>query len=262
MTTNHNWLKWHWKLKLYRFIDIFFIRYFDLIITASDKIKEEMLQYHIAENKIRVIDYGINIEDFDTPILNGALRKELGIHENEKIIGTIGRLKTEKGHIFLLQAAKEILKQFKDIKVVIVGDGPLRNQLEAQARTFGIEKNIIFTGHRKEKLELLTMMDIVVLPSVEEGLPIALLEAMAAKRPVIATRVGAIPKVIKDHENGILIPPKDADALQKSVCHLLGDPRLSHRLAVEANLTVKMNFTSERMCKKYYKLYVELTNRN
>lgn len=258
LTTNHNWLTWHWKLKIYCFFDSLWIRHFDRIVAVSEEIKRSMLKYKIPKEKIKVIDNGIDIERFNKEILTKNIKREFGINENVKVVGTIGSLKFEKGHTFLLRAAKEILNINKDVKFLFVGDGPLRKILEDETKNLGIEKDIIFTGLRNDIPELLSIMDIFVLPSVKEGLPMVILEAMASKKPVIATKVGGIPKVINNEENGILVEPKDVSALKHSIIDLMNNVSKMHRLAYEGYEKVKRNFSSDAMCKKYYDLYQEL----
>lgn len=258
VTTNHNWLKSHWKLKVYCFLDNLWIRYFDRIVAVSEEIRDEMIRYKIPEKKIRIIDNGIDVNRFDKTIPDEKLKRELGLNGNCAVIGTIGSLKYEKGHEYLLKAAKEVLESHAAIKFLIVGGGPLRNSLEDEAKNLGIAGNVIFTGYRKDVAELLSVMDIFVLPSVKEGLPMVLLEAMAAKKPIIATRVGAVSKVIRDNETGILVEPGDVSALQRAIGNLLNDTMKTQGLALKGYGRVKKDFSSENMCREYLTLYKEL----
>jgi glycosyltransferase involved in cell wall biosynthesis len=148
----------------------------------------------------------------------------------------------------------------KDIKFLVIGDGPLRRALEEKSEELGIKKHVIFAGQRKDIPELLTAMDIFVLPSIKEGLPMALLEAMAAKRPVIATKVGAIPKVIENTEIGILIEPKDILGLRDAMMSLIDDPEKMGLLARRGFERVYTDFSSDEMSKHYLELYKEITN--
>ena len=220
VTTNHNWLTTHWKLKTYCFLDSLWIRFFDRIVAVSNEVKKDMLRYKIPEAKIRVVDNGIALERFAKLVETNIMKKQLGFDEKIRIIGTIGSLKIEKGHIYLLEAARQILDMVRDLRFLIIGDGPLRKALEEKSEKLGIEKQVIFMGQRKDIPELLVAMDIFVLPSIKEGLPIALLEAMAARKPVIATRVGAIAKVIENKDIGILVEPKNTNELRDAIMNL------------------------------------------
>ncbi|MBI5055372.1 MAG: glycosyltransferase family 4 protein [Nitrospirae bacterium] len=255
VTTNHNWLTAHWKLKVYCFIDSLLIRYFDRIVAVSEDVKKDMLRYKIPERKIRIIDNGIDLDRFNGKVYPVNIRKEFGIKEHETVIGTIGSLGHEKGHIYLLKAAREILETHKAVKFLIIGDGLLRNELESMANTLGISSNVIFAGYRKDIPEMLSMMDIFVLPSIKEGLPMVLLEAMAAKKPVIATRVGAVPKVITHDETGILVRPKEIDELRHSILRLINDRATAEKLRQAAYRRLRDNFTSDTMAGKYMLLY-------
>jgi glycosyltransferase involved in cell wall biosynthesis len=258
VTTNHNWLTAHWKLKTYCFLDSLWIRFFDRIVAVSNQVKKDMLRYKIPEEKICVIDNGIGLERFEKVDKANPIRDELGFDGKMRIIGTVGSLGIEKGHIYLLEAASQILGIVKDLRFLIIGDGPLRKPLEEKSEKLGIEKEVIFMGQRKDIPELLMAMDIFVLPSVREGLPMALLEAMAAKRPVIATRVGAIPKVIENEGIGVLVEPKDAIGLRDAIMNLLNDPARMSLLARGGFDRIYTDFSSDKMGKQYLELYEEI----
>jgi glycosyltransferase involved in cell wall biosynthesis len=260
VTTNHNWLTAHWKLKTYCFLDSLWIRFFDRIVAVSNEVKKDMLKYKIPKEKIRVIDNGICLERFEKLVETRKIKSQLGLEEKTRVIGTIGSLGIEKGHIYLLEAARQVLDVVKDLKFLVIGDGPLRKPLEEKSEELGIKKHVIFLGQRKDIPELLMAMDIFVLPSIKEGLPIALLEAMVAKRPVIATRVGAIPKVIENKDTGILVEPKDIKGLRDAIMNLINDPERMNLLAQEGFNKVCTDFSSDEMGKHYLKLYKEITN--
>jgi len=258
VTTNHNWLISHWRLRMYRQLDSILMRYFDRIIAVSDGIKTEMQKYAVPEGKIRVIDNGIDMARFHGISSAASVKKELGLGEDITIVGTIGNLGQEKGQKYLLQAARGINQNYKNVKILLVGDGPLQADLMQQAVQLGLSDSIIFTGYRTDIPRLLSIMDIFVLPSLIEGLPMVLLEAMASKKPIIATNVGAIPKVI-NNDNGILVEPKDVAGLQHAIENLLQNSAMRHKYATAGYETVKANFSSDRMCSKYYELYKEVT---
>jgi glycosyltransferase involved in cell wall biosynthesis len=219
-----------------------------------------MLKYKIPKEKIRVIDNGICLERFEKLVETRKIKGQLGLEEKTRVIGTIGSLVIEKGHIYLLEAARQILDSVKDLKFLIIGDGPLRKPLEEKSEELGIKKDIIYMGQRKDIPELLMAMDIFVLPSIKEGLPVVLLEAMAAKRPIIATRVGAIPKVIDSKEIGVLVEPKDISGLRDAMVSLINDPERMNLLARRGFDRVYTDFSSDEMGKHYLELYKEITN--
>ena len=257
VTTHHNWLRWHWRLGLYCLLDSLWIRYFDRVITVSDKNIKELLRYRIPKGKIRVIDNGIDMERFSREIQVDMIKKELGLLENSKIVGTIGRLGDEKGQIYLLRAAEGVVEKEKSVRFLIVGDGPLRKYLKEETAKLGIADRVTFTGYRQDIPELFSVMDLFVLPSIKEALPMVLLEALAARKAVIATRVGAIPKVV-NNENGILVEPGDVEGLRNAILSLLASEEKRQRYASAGHNTVKTHFSSERMSSKYIDLYNEL----
>lgn len=258
VATNHNWLTSSVKSKIYCLIDGLLIRFFDRIIAVSDEIKDKVRRYGIGCGKIAVVYNGIDAGRFSHEYDPADVRSELGISEGHKIIGIVGSLTPEKGHSFLLSAAAAVLKEYKNIKFLIIGDGPLRRNLEDQARMFGIQESIVFAGYRSDIPRVVSQIDIFVLCSLKEGLPMALLEAMAARKPVIASNVGAVPNVLKNMETGVLIEPGDPDSLKEAIISLLGDERGARNLALNGFERVRTHFSSLSMSGKYIKLYSEL----
>lgn len=261
VATNHNWLKHHWRLVAYSLIDKWLIRYFDAIIAVSGLIRDEMIAAGIPGDKISVIDNGVDVEDIARqvhPSSAGKMTSECG---STKIVGAIGSLKEEKGFRFLLEAAFHVTAGVGDVKFLIVGDGPLREELERMASSRAAEGSIVFTGYRNDVYSLLGTFDLFVLPSLKEGLPMVLLEAMAAGIPVIATRVGAVPRVISDGVNGLLISPGDIDELRKAIERVLGDSSLAASMATRGLATVQDHYSSESMFSRYHEVYLDVLRR-
>jgi len=264
ITTCHSWFVNSQKMRIYTWLDKFWIRKFDKIIAVSGGIKKELLESGTSENKILIINNGINTQNFKRAIKDE--RKEMktksqninGITKNDKIVGTIGRLDIQKGQIYFLKAAKEVLKIYPNTKFLLVGDGPLKQRLEEKIKELNLENNITFTGFRADIPEILSLLDIFVLPSLKEGLPMALLEAMASKKPVIATDVGAIPKLIKNNKTGILIKPRNPQELSEAILSLLNDKEKAERLGNNGFLFVKKEFSSEKMAENHAQVYKEV----
>ncbi|MFX0205357.1 MAG: glycosyltransferase [Candidatus Hodarchaeota archaeon] len=260
ITTNHLWKRSTLPLKLYCFLDSIIIRFFDRITAVSDEIREEMIRKRIDSSRIIVIDNGVCIERFCKDSNGENIRNEFNIPTETIIAGVVGSLSKEKGHIYLLKSFKEVLEIFPKLKLLIVGDGYLRGELKNKVREWSIENNVIFTGTRKDIPKILSSIDIFVLPSLKEGLPMVLLEAMASKKPIIATRVGGVPKAIKNNESGILIESKDAVGLKKALINLLKDKDKAELLGTNAYKMAKNRFSSKIMAQKYISLYEELVN--
>ncbi len=261
VTTNHNWLRSHWRLKVYCFLDSLWIRYFGRIVAVSEGVKEDMLKFRVPEERIVVIDNGIDLDRFDREVSDEGVRKEFGLDGSIRVVGTIGSLGHEKGHLYLLRAARDIVRADESVRFLIVGDGPLREELTAEAAELGIEDKVVFTGYRKDIPELLSVMDVFVLPSVKEGLPMVLLEAMASKRPVIATRVGAVPKVVIHNKTGVLIDSGSPRELEISIRDLIGNGDKALQLGMNAYEAVKERFSAAAMAGRYASLYNDLLHR-
>jgi len=171
------------------------------------------------------------------------------------MVGVVARLDLQKGFEYLLQAARELCKTFHGLKIIIVGEGPDRGAIEEIIRQYGLQSNVVLAGQQSNMPAVYAAMDIFVLPSLNEGLPMTVLEAMAASKPVIATRVGAIPSVIKDGENGLLVTPKDSVGLRNAIASVLDDPERRRRMGDQAHAWVSQNYTSEAMALRYREMY-------
>jgi glycosyltransferase involved in cell wall biosynthesis len=211
------------KMKLYARLDKSLLNRFDKVVAVSDTVKQEILNRNISSTRVLTIPNGIDVDRFNSRKRPDTLKREFGIDHNCRIIGTVGRLSEEKGHSHLLHAAEKVLRTCPDVVFLIVGDGPLREDLQDKALQLaqgGSVNPFLFTGVRNDMEEIYSLMDIFVLPSLTEGLPMVLLEAMAAQKPVVATKVGAVPGVIDDGHSGLLISP----------CRPRGDRRRPLRL--------------------------------
>jgi glycosyltransferase involved in cell wall biosynthesis len=258
VTTNHNWLTNDWRLKLYCFLDSLWIRRFDRIIAVSDQIQSDMVGKGVPAGKISVVDNGVEIERFCPRTASDHLRDEIGLKRDDFVIGTVGNLNWEKGHAYLIDAAKHILKVCESAKFLIIGDGGLREALEQKVLGLGLKRQFVFTGIRGDIPELLGVMDIFVLPSVREGLPMALLEAMAAGKAIVSTKVGAIPRVLEDRVNGMLVEPMNSEALGSSVIELMMTDGLIDVMGKRARRKVADQYSSRSMADNYIRIYKEL----
>lgn len=270
VTTNHLWTKAGKKLRFYEFLEGVFLKFFvKRVIAVSDAIKKDMVDSGISAKKIDVIYNGIDVKIQDTRCKSaerkGAspegiqdIRKELGIAENAIVIATIARLSPEKGHTFLFQAAQRLLNERKDIAFMIVGDGYLRKDLEDEAAKRGIQANLFFTGYRNDMNNVYEAVDIVVQPSLREGIPVTLLEAMSHEKPVIATDVGGVSSLIRDGKTGLLIDPGDWEQLYSAIKKFLDDRSFRESMGRNARELVKREFSEEKMVTEYKRLYSEV----
>ena len=186
-------------------------------------------------------------------------RKSLGLGEEDLVVITVASLTPHKGHHVLIDAAKAVSKRHENLRLLIVGDGPLRNNLRAYADELQLSSKIVFAGQRKDVNSLLKLANIFVLPSKErEGLPIALIETMAVGLPVIGTQLGGIPEVIEENVNGLLFAPGNSEELAAAIEKLIGDKTIREKMGRAGRKIYEEKFTVERMVNNIESLYDEL----
>jgi glycosyltransferase involved in cell wall biosynthesis len=190
---------------------------------------------------------------------NGRLRAQLGIPEGAPLIGEIGRLCDVKGQRELIAA----LAQVPDARAVLIGGdleqgGAFQTSLEHEAERLGVRDRVVFTGRREDAADLLAELDVLALPSWTEGLPLVVLEAMAQRRPVVATPVGGTPEVVVDGETGLLVPPRDPDALAAALRRLLADADLRRRMGEAGFDRVREHFSADAMTRRVLAIYDEV----
>jgi glycosyltransferase involved in cell wall biosynthesis len=214
----------------------------------------------ISSLKITVIKNGIDLDKFISSSFQdiNTLRRNLGFNPGDKVVGIVARLHKQKGHVFLLQAFKDVVQAIPNAKLLIVGNGPLKKRLGKIALDLGIGNNVIFTGFRDDIADIMLLIDLLVSPSLWEGLPVTILEAMAAKKPVVATNVGGVLEVVEDGVSGILIKPRDTNALADALIGLLGDNQLRMRMGEAGWSRLSENFNAKRMIKETEELYETL----
>ena len=250
MTTLHLWNRNNLATAFYEFLDALLVRRFDKIIGVSPAIVAEAKRWHIPEQKLQVILNGIDVARFQKIPPRSA--------DGKLVIGSVGRLVAQKGYPIFLQMAAQMLQRHTHIHFLLVGDGPVREELEAEAKRLGLAEKITFAGQRDPVETAYGEMDIFVSSSLSEGLPIALLEAMAARLPVVATRVGAVPEVIEDNISGLLVEPENPSALVEAVENLLTDPAKKQALAEGGFQRARQHFSAENMARQTEAVYREI----
>ncbi len=252
-STNHNWIGTTFREKVYQKLDALTLRFFNKIIAVSPDIREQMTETGIKANKISIIDNGINTEDpaFRTPRHNARI--SLGISDDAFVIGNIARLTPEKAHCDLLNALSKLT--IPRLKLVLIGDGPENYTLKNQIAKLDLQNKVILTGNRDDARCLYNAFDIFILVSTNEGLPMVILEAMASGIPIIATKIGAIPKILHDGENALLITPSKPQELLAAIATLVKSRNLRRKLAVRGQQKVAQSFSSHFMAEKYHEQY-------
>jgi glycosyltransferase involved in cell wall biosynthesis len=254
IATNHLWKKNNLKDKIYCFMDSFFLRRFDKVIGVSEEIVQELKSKNI-KNAIKIAN-GIDVKKYSTIKKTDPCHNRFGIPESHVIIGMISSITPEKGHKIALKAFAAALQQYKNASLLIVGDGPELPVIKKLASVLQIDNNIIFTEKRTDIPEILSIIDVFLVTSLTEGLPMALLEAMAAGKAVISTNVGEIPYVIQDKINGILIKPDDIEGTARTLQTIFSAGKdIQRKLGANAYATINGSYSSEAMAKKYFTLY-------
>jgi glycosyltransferase involved in cell wall biosynthesis len=232
----------------------------DRYLVVSKILKNHLtIHYPISPSRIEVIYNGIEVDQYRSDeALKCAWRNKNGFQKNDMLIVAIGRLVWQKGFEYLIECVSEIARTYPDVKILIVGDGPLRQRLEALSKELGVRDNVIFAGFRSDIKEILSAIDILVIPSILEGFPMITLEAMAMAKPIIATNIDGITEQIADGVNGILVPPKDPSALAKAVMQVLNDKELARTMGLVAREKVEQEFSVEKMVSETEKVYLSL----
>ncbi len=232
-----------------------------MLIAVSEQTRQKAIAEGVKPEKVAVILSGIDPLDAGSAAPRDRVRRELGLGPNDLFLLTVGRLMVQKGHEYLIQSVPQIVSRFPNALVGICGDGPLRASLEDQIERPGLLGRVKLLGMRADVAALLAAADVFVLPSLWEGLPRALLEAMASGLPAVATRVDGIQELVAHGVHGLLTPPRDSDALADAVIQLLENPRLRKEIGEAARAHVLQNHTVEGMCRKYYELMLGLLNK-
>ncbi|RDV84839.1 glycosyltransferase family 4 protein [Ammonifex thiophilus] len=240
-------------------IEAFLSRRTFKVIAVSQALRAELVtKFHLPSEKVVVIPNGIDLTPFTLGVLFPTILRELPLPAGVPLLGTVARLVPQKGLPCLLEALALLPAELRP-GWLIVGDGPLRQELEDKARALGLSHLVVFAGYRppEEIPSILKVIDIFVLPSLSEGLPLALLEAMAAGKPVVATAVGGIPEVVQEGRTGYLVPPGDAQALARALLSLLESPDRAREMGEAGRKRVEERFSSQRMAQEVMAIYRE-----
>lgn len=232
----------------------------DRIVAVGDAQKADIAQYGVAPlNKILTIPLGLEIDQMlDAEQHRGRLRAELGLDSSRPLVGIVARLVPIKAHEVFLEAAVSIRAARPDATFLIIGDGERRAELESMAQRLGVADVTRFLGWRADMRDVYADLDVVTLCSNNEGSPVALIEALAAGRPVVSTRVGGVPNVVHDGESGLLVPPRDPAAFSEAIVSLLRDPARAAILGLAGRAEVYPKHSSGRLVQDIERLYLDL----
>ena len=248
-----------WGSKMALILEKFLATLTDRIIVLTESEKKDFLRLKVCcFEKISVVGNGIELNKYCLENVNkGEIKKILGIAGEDKVVGFIGRLEPIKGIEYLITAAKIIVTQISEIKFIITGEGALRKKLESEVKNLGLAKNFIFTGWKEDISPILAILDLCVLPSLNESWGLILLQAQKAGVPIVATTVGGIPEVVLDGKTGILVPPKDSRRFAEAIIYLLKDNPKRLAMAKAAKEWVDTRFSIQEMLGKIHGIYNE-----
>lgn len=222
----------------------------------------DVLRRRFPHGDVRCIKNGIDLTRATSRVAPSEMRARLGLPAEASVIGAIGRLTPVKGIEFLLKAFTQAKKRSapRIWKLIVVGDGPLKPSLEALASELGVASDTCFLGARTDVFDVMAALDVLTLPSLHEGVPVVLLEAMALGVPIVASQVGGVPEILADYKEARLVPSQSPDLLADAIVELAEDAELRHRLSRAAQVRVKSDLSIAITAAQTRRLYWELSN--
>lgn len=257
VSTMHGWTSvrgWS-KIRLYEWADRLSLRFVDAVVLVSQSMREYAFFRHAVNHKVFVIENGIASEPPVAEVGDNILSS---FCSNRWILGCVGRLSPEKGQMLLLKAMHRLLNQGIRVKLVCIGDGNDRGILERLARRLGMEEDVLFTGYLSDASHYFSLFDIMVMPSLTEGLPITLLEAMRAELPIVATKVGGVPEMLDQGRCGRLVKPGCEIALFHGIKQMIEDTGYRQECRRNGKIRFRECYSREKMAARYTRLYTDL----
>lgn len=242
---------------IYKFADRYSSKFVSHYITVSKALKQKLIQERkIPEEKISVIYNGVELDRYNPGrFKSNKLRESIGIEDDCIIVGAIGRLVYQKGFQYLIEAAKKLHQKNYKIRFVIVGQGPENYKLRQMAESSGISKICTFTGQRFDIPQLLSDFDVFALPSVLEGLPRVVIEAMAMEKPIVASDIDGVREELIPDRTGLIVPPRDSEALSDAIAYLINNKDRASQLGREARKSATIRFDLKRTVSSVESLY-------
>lgn len=258
--TSRRWLETPFRSRSLAVANAVAYRLADRVIANSTSVARSLeKKERINPRHITVVPNFVEEEAFVAPSLDerSRIRHELQLEDDALVVGVVARLALPKDHVTLLAAAQRLRDRFPKLRIVLVGDGPRRSTIEAEARAIGVDDIVSFAGTRPSRPSMHHLFDVAVLPTFQEGFPNSILEAMAAARPVIASAVGGVPDAVVDGETGLLVPPADPARLAEALAKLLSNPSLRQTLGEAGRSRARREFHSSNVIPRLADLYAE-----
>jgi len=227
------------------------------VIAISDGIRDVLLRQGMDRSKVVCVRSAVDIERYRVACNRQWFNKEFGLSEADRVIAVAAQLIPRKGHRFLIDALSRLINEFPELRLLLLGKGPEEGRIREQVSRLGLEDCVIFAGFRNDLPRILPCLEILVHPSLKEGLGIALLQASSAGIPVVASKAGGMPEAVGDNESGLLVPPGDSNALKAAVKRLLSEPETARRLGDAGRARMAAEFSIDVMVDGNYRIYKE-----
>lgn len=256
----HGWIFNDRKERVARWVDRRLLRSSRAVIVVSNRLRAELVDAGVPADRITLLRNAIMLQDYPQAESSAgtAVRRRFQIPDDAPVVSVVGRLSPEKGHDDFLRAAQLVRRAVPTVRFLIVGDGPLRAQLDAQVAALDLGTNVTFTGHLRNPGEVYGATDVLALSSHTEGIPNVLLEAFAYGKPAVATSVGGVPEVLDEGTTGLLVPPRQPDALAEKLVRLLREPSLRAAMGRAARTAVERQFSFLERTRGLEQLYARL----
>lgn len=228
----------------------------DVVVAVSDDVADKLLTvFNPVPSKIKIIVNGIDVEAIHSALSRPERLLSVGVPQGQRFITSVGRLAPPKGHRYLVEAVPYLTRRFSDLKLLLVGDGDLRESLEQLSRCLEVQHVISFLGSRKDVRDILALTEVFVLPSTSEGTSMALLEAMAAEKPIVATDIPGNRTVLKHEYNCLLVPPGNPEKLAEAIAFLLDYPLIAAEYGGNAYRDVCKYYNIDQTIKQYMAIW-------
>lgn len=245
-----------------RFLARFKYRLYDRVVAISNGVRDALVTAGVPATKIERVYSAVDSNQFKPGCQHAEFGASFGVEPGTRTIGMVARFIESKGHRYLLDAVPQILAAIPKARFLLFGRGPLEPSMRARIETMGLKAQVRIEGFRDDIERVLPCLDLVVHPAEVEGLGVALLQAAACGVPIVATRAGGIPDVVRDGVNGILLPPKDTAALARAVIELLRDPERAQALGAAGRDLIEREFSIDAMVESYLRVYQRMRARN
>lgn len=253
---HHGYTTTDLKMRAYNLLDQWSLRAAHRVITVCGAFSRDLRRVGVPASRIRVLHNSVRLPSRPAPVAAAELRARLDVPADAPVVLAVGRMSREKGHIHLVEAFAALRRQHpQDVRLVLVGDGPERGKLESALRAAGLAQAVRFAGQTNDVQSFYAMSDVLALPSLSEGSPNVVLEAMAAGLPIAATAVGGVPELVENEVTGLLVESANPQALAAALARLLSDRPLARQLAARATSLVARSFTPEAFRRSLLEIY-------